>query len=78
MNVTQQHIDSNVMGPHPSEALPHINVSATSPNPRAAKKGKGSYKGPLNRPGQNATFDKIEKMTHSNNQSYGGGGVQKI
>ena len=74
MNVTQQHTDSNLTGPHPSEALPHINVTA-SPNPRA-KKTKGSYKGPLNRPGQNATFDKIEKMPHSNNQSYGG--AQKL
>ena len=71
--MTQQHTDSNLTGPHPSEALPHIN----SPNLRA-KKTKGSYKGPLNRPSQNATFEKIDKMQHSNNQSYSGAGVQKL
>ena len=77
MNATQQHTDSNLTGPHPSEALPHISNVTTSPNPRT-KKTKGGYKGPLNRPGQNAAFDKIEKMTHSNNQSYGGSGAQKL
>ena len=70
MNVTQQYTDSNPPGPHPSEALPHINTTG-SPNPRT-KKAKGGYKGPLNRPGQNATFEKVEKTSHSNNQSYGG------
>ena len=76
--MTQQHTDSNLTGPHPSEALPHINATATSPNPARGKKTKGSYKGPLNRPSQNATFDKLDKMTHSNNQSYGGSGAQKM
>lgn len=78
MNATQQHTDSNLTAPHPSEALPHINLAAaTSPNPRA-KKTKGSYKGPLNRPSQNATFDQVAKTSHSNTQSYGGAGAQKL
>lgn len=50
MNSTQQKIESSgYAGLHPSEALPHINLSTTSPNPRAKKTKGSSYKGPLNR-----------------------------
>ena len=49
MNSTQQKIESSgYAGLHPSEALPHINLSTTSPNPRAKKTKGSSYKGPLN------------------------------
>ena len=75
LNATQQHTDSHLSAPHPSEALPHIAL-ATSPNPRA-KKTKGSYKGPVTRPGQSATFDQVAKASHGNTQSYGGAGSQQ-
>ena len=74
MNATQQKIEAGFAGLHPSEALPHINLQTTSPNPRAKKTKGSSYKGPLNRSGLNAG---LEKIPNQGNQNYIGG-VQKI